>query len=92
MSTKDAKDEDDMTPEEREAWLKSHGISIETPEERKAAASDGVAPIILQLQGDDVSKEIDGWSWRLCPPTHPSPSDRSNCRPDSSSRAPVMRL
>ena len=60
MSTKDAKDEDDMTPEEREAWLKSHGITIETPEERKAAASGGVAPIILQLQGDDISKEIDG--------------------------------
>ena len=63
MSTpKDAEehDDDDMTPEEREAWLKSHGITIETPEDRKAAASGGVPPIILQLQGDDISEEIDG--------------------------------
>lgn len=53
-------DEDDMTPEEREAWLKAHGIQIETVEDRKAAASGAVAPVVLQLQGTDVSEDIDG--------------------------------
>ena len=53
-------DEDDMTPEEREAWLKAHGIQIETVEDRKAAASGAVAPVVLQLQGADVSEDIDG--------------------------------
>ena len=53
-------DEDDMTPEEREAWLKSHGIQIETVEDRKAASSGAVAPVVLQLQGADVSGDIDG--------------------------------
>ena len=58
--TQPKNDEDDMTPEEREAWLKSHGIQIETVEDRKAAASGAVAPVVLQLQGTDVSGDIDG--------------------------------
>lgn len=60
MSAPPPKDEDDMTPEEREAWLKARGITIETVEDRKAAASGGVAPVVLQLQGTDVSEDVDG--------------------------------
>jgi len=67
-ATTPTKDEDDMTPKEREAWLKSHGILIETPEERKAAAaSGGVASIMLQLQGADVSGDIDGVEMAFVP-------------------------
>ncbi len=53
--------EDNMTTEEREDWLKSHGITIETPEDRRAAATGTNAPILHQLHClHDLSGEIDG--------------------------------
>jgi hypothetical protein len=62
-------DEDNMTPEEREEWLKQHGITIERPQDRKAAAAatSTNAPILHQLRGLDVSNEIDGVELALIP-------------------------
>mmetsp|Transcript_29106 Transcript_29106/g.63191 ORF Transcript_29106/g.63191 Transcript_29106/m.63191 type:complete len:352 (+) Transcript_29106:41-1096(+) len=57
-------EEEDMTPEEREEWLKDHGVIIEAP---GAATSPSTSAIIHQLRGDDVSNEIDGVQLALVP-------------------------
>ena len=46
MSTDDApvaKDEELNTPEEKEAWLRAHGVEIESAEDRKKKAEAAAA-------------------------------------------------
>ena len=64
-STDHAKDED-MTPQEREEWLRQRGIQIETPADRRkasaaAAAAAGELSIIQQmhLRGDNDNSDSD---------------------------------
>jgi len=56
-------DDDDMTPQEREKWLRDHGVLIETPQDRlkeehaHSLAMDGVCSIVEQLSGVQLQEE-----------------------------------
>ena len=57
----EGKEKDDMTPEEREQWLRERGVKIETPQDRRRAAASGstsgLTTIIDQMAGLKVKEE-----------------------------------
>ena len=48
-------DNDDMTPEEREQWLRDRGVELETPEDRRKAESI-LSGTIVEEDGGDTTR------------------------------------